>query len=135
MTAGRKHLKLIKRFYGIHVEDGAEPSAIMFHTPTSETEFTLERGRYVCFDKDNAYLINLDREDWELALELKGSGYINYRDKNMFMEGLIILNFAYTSVSYITKLNHIQRFDYFGLLRTRYMELEKKTVGLYLIKN
>jgi len=135
MTTGKKHLKLIKRFYGTYVDKNVYPSFIMFHTPTSSKDFTLEKGRYICFIDDAAYLINLDRPDWRLSVNLKGIAYINYKNKDVFMEGLYILNFVDTSVSYITKLNDIQKFDFYGLLRVKYMKLESRSTGLYLIKN
>jgi len=135
MTAGRKHLKLIKRFYGTHIEGGSQPSSIMFHTPTSPTPFTIVRGRYVCFIDGSAYLIDLDRDEWEFAVEKNGAAYVNYKDKGTFIEGLLIINYAFTSVSYINRLNDLQKFDYYGLLRTKYINLEETTTGLYLIKN
>lgn len=135
MTAGKKHLKLIKRFYGTHIEEMSTVSNILFHTPTSNTPYKIERGRYVCFIEDRAFLIDLDRENWPLCIEEDAGCYVTYKDRGQFLRGLLFLNYAFTSVSYIHKLNDIQKYDYYGLLRTRYMDLENTTTGLYLIKN
>lgn len=135
MTVGRKHLKLIKRFYGAYIEEINTVSTIFFHTPTSDSPYEIDRGRYICFIEDRAFLIDLDKDNWLLCIEKNAGCYVNYKNRNHFMRGLQFLNYAFTSVSYIHTLNDIQKYDYYGLLRTRYMDLEKTTTGLYLIKN
>jgi len=135
MTTGKKHLKLIKRFYGVYVEPGACPQTLTFHSPTTKKDFVIEEGRYICFIEDSAYLITLEHPDWKKAVQINEATYVVYKNTSRFLEGLIFLNYIECPISYINKLNDLQKYDYYGLLRDRYIDLEKNTIGLYLIKN
>ena len=148
MKTGSKHLKLIKRFYKAEVGGLARPNIIKFYLPTSDKSFNLEKAKYICFIKDSAYIIdfikapnpfycidtggalkkNLNSSSMSIVIDF------DYQQPCFIDPTLLILNFSYISESYINKLNDVEKFDYFGLLRKKYMDLESRTTGLYLIK-